>query len=78
MVLVMKSLEILTLPFQSRITWEPLPPIELFVIGVVKAFNDAIAPRFADGDENGGNPVIEAQPDHQSHRARIAVAASKT
>ncbi len=60
MVLIVKALEILALPFQSRITWEPLPPVELFVIGVVKALDEAIAPRFTDRDKNGGNPVIEA------------------
>ena len=63
MVLIVKALEILALPFQSRITWEPLPPEKFFVIGVVKAFNDAIAPGFTDRDKDGGNPVIEAQPD---------------
>jgi hypothetical protein len=60
MVLIVKALEILALPFKSCVTWEPLPPVELFVIGVVETFDNAIAPRFTDRDKDGGNPVIEA------------------
>jgi hypothetical protein len=60
MVLIVKALEILALPFQSRVTWEPLPPVELFVIGVVETFDNAITPRFTNRDKDGGNPVIKA------------------
>ncbi|MBN1222987.1 MAG: hypothetical protein JXB23_07035, partial [Candidatus Aminicenantes bacterium] len=42
---------------------EPLPPIELFVMGVAKAFNDAITPGFTDREKDRGNPATEAQPD---------------
>ena len=60
MVLIVKALEILALSLQSRIAWEPLPSIELFIIGVIKALDDAIAPRFTDRDKNWGDAVIEA------------------
>lgn len=60
MMFIVKALEILALPFQSRIAWEKLPSIELFIIAIVKALDDAIAPRFTDRNKNRGNAVIEA------------------
>lgn len=74
---VMESLEIFTLPFESCITWKPLPSEKIFIIGIVETFDYAISPRLFDRDEYRGNPVVKTQSNHQTKRARIAVAAPK-
>ncbi len=57
MMLVMKPLKILALSLKGRVTWKPLSSEELPVVRVVKAFNDAVSPRFPYGNENRCNAV---------------------
>jgi len=48
MVHVMKSLKMLALPLERRITEEPLPVKEFFIIRIVKALYYSVTPRFSD------------------------------
>ena len=73
----MNSLKMLALPFKCPIAGKPLPSEKLFVVGVVKAFDDAVSPRFPDGDKHRGDAIMQAQPDHQSGRAWMPIAASE-
>lgn len=75
--LVVKSLKMLALPFKCPIAGKPLPSEKLFVVGVVKAFDDAVAPWLPDGDKYRGDAIMQAQPNHQSEGARMPIAASE-
>jgi hypothetical protein len=59
MMLIVEPLEVLALPLKRRIAWEPLPPKELPVIGVVEMFNNSVSPRLPNWDEDRGNTVEE-------------------
>jgi hypothetical protein len=74
---VVEPLKILALSLEIGITWKPLPPEKLFVIGIVEALYDPIAPRLSDGNKHRSNAVEEAQFDHQAKGARVTVAAPK-
>ena len=74
---VMESLEIFALPFESRITREPLPPEKVFIIGIIETFDHAITPRLFDRDEYRCNAIVQTQSDHQTKRARVPVASPK-
>jgi len=52
---VMKPLKIFTLPLQTQIALEPLAPEKLFVVCIVKVFNNSVPPRFSDRNKNRVN-----------------------
>jgi len=70
---VVKTLEVLCLPFQRGVRGEPLPPEELAVIGVVEVLHDPVPPRLADGDEDRGNAVVEAHTQDDPQGPGMAV-----
>ena len=76
--LVMKSLKILALPLERCITGKPLPPIKIFVVGIIETLDHAVPPWLFDRDEYRGHPIVQTQPDHQAEGSRITVAASKS
>lgn len=59
MMLIMKRLKILTLPFQMCIAVKPLAAEKLFAIGVVKMFYTAIFSRLTDGNKHRLNAIIK-------------------
>ena len=60
MMLVMKPLKMLALSLEGHVAWKPLSPEEFPVVGVVKAFDDAVSPWLPDGNENRCNAVEKA------------------
>ena len=58
-VFVMEPLEVLALPLERGIARKPLSPEKVFIIGVIEAFNDTIAPGFLDWDENRCDAIIK-------------------
>ncbi len=76
--LVMKSLKILTLSFQHRITFKPLSAEKLLVISIVKLFNYAVTPGFTRWNKNRLNTKVKAKPNNQTRRSGVAVTSSKT
>jgi len=58
MMLVMKSLEILALPLERCITGKPLPPIKIFVVGIIETLDHAVPPWLFDRDEYRGHPIM--------------------
>ena len=59
MILVMKSLKILALPFKGCIAGKPLATEELTVIRSIKVFHHSVAPRLANGDKNRLNATMK-------------------
>jgi len=55
----MEPLEVLALPLERGIARKPLSPEKVFIIGVIEAFNDTIAPGFLDWDENRCDAIIK-------------------
>jgi hypothetical protein len=58
--LVMEPLEVLTLALESCIARKPLAAKKLFVIGVIEALDNAVSPRFSNGNKHRCNPIIKA------------------
>jgi len=72
-----KPLKMFALPLECCIALKPLSSEELFVIGIVKAFNDTVSPRLSDGDEHRGDAKMQTCTNHQTKGAWISVAPSE-
>lgn len=78
MVLVVEPLKVLALVFEMRVALEPLPPEKVFVVRIVKALYDAIAPGFANRDKHWLHAKMEARFDHGSKGSWIRIAPVET
>lgn len=59
MMFVMKSLEILALPLQRCITGKPLPPVKIFIVGIIETLDHAVTPGLFDRDKYRGHPIVQ-------------------
>ena len=78
MVLIMKELEVLGLGSELAITPKPLSSKEPAVVGIIKALDSPITPRFPYGDENNLDSQRKAEPEDDAEGTRVAVASTKT
>ena len=62
MMSIVEALKILALPLEGSIAWEPLPSKEFIVIGIVKVFNNPIAPGLSNGNKHWLNAIEKTQP----------------
>ena len=72
---VMESLELFALPLQHGGARKPLPPEEVFIVRIVEALDHAVSPRFPYRDKHRCNTKMETQPDHQTKRPGMTIAA---
>ena len=75
---VMMELEIPGLGSKMTVTPKPLGSKETPVIGVVKALDRSITPRFSNRDEDSLDPQREAESENNSKGTRVAIAPTKT
>ena len=72
------ELEIPGLGSEVTVTPKPLGPEETPVIGVIKAFDRSITPRFSNRDEDGLDPQRETESENNPKGAGVAIAPTKT
>jgi len=75
---VMMELEIPGLGSEVTVTLKPLDSKETLVIGIIKAFDRSITPRFSKRDEDGLDPQRETESENNPKGARVAIAPTKT
>ena len=75
---VMMELEIPGLRSEVTVTPKPLDSKETLVIGVIKAFDRPITPRFSNGDEDDLDPQRETKSENHPKGARIAIAPAES
>ena len=75
---VVMELEIPGLRSEVTVTPKPLDSKETLVIGVIKAFDRPITPRFSNGDEDDLDPQRETKSENHPKGARIAVAPTES
>ncbi len=78
MMQVMIELEIPGLGSEMAVTPEPLGSEETPVIGVIKAFDRSITPRFSNRDKDGFDAQKETESENRSKRSRVTVAPSES
>jgi len=74
----MMELEIPGLGSEVTITPKPLDSKETPVIGVIKAFDRSITPRFSNRDEDGLDSQRETESENNPKGTRVAIAPTKT
>jgi len=74
----MMELEMSGLGSEVTVTPKPLDSKETLVIGVVKAFDRSITPRFSDRDEDGLDPQRETKSENNPKGARVAIAPAES
>jgi hypothetical protein len=77
MVLVVELLESRCFRLEHGTSWEMLSPEEAFVKGVVKALNNAVAPRFSLRDEDDFDAQQEAQPHDDAEASGVSIGATE-
>jgi hypothetical protein len=75
---VMMELEIPGLGSEVTVTPKPLDSKETPVIGVIKAFDRSITPRFSNRDEDGLDSQRETESENNSKRPRVTVAPAES
>jgi hypothetical protein len=75
---VMMELEIPGLGSEVTVAPKPLDSKETPVIGVIKAFDRSITPRFSNRDEDGLDPQKETESENNPKGAGVAIAPTKT
>lgn len=70
----MMELEIPGLGLEMAVTPKPLDSKETLVIGVIKAFDRSITPRFPNRDEDGLDPQRETKSENNPKGAWVAIA----
>lgn len=78
MMQVMIELKIPGLGSEVAVTPEPLNSEETAVIGVIKAFDRSITPRFSNGDKDSFDAQRETESENNSKRPRVTVAPSES
>lgn len=71
---VMMKLEIPGLRSEVTVTPKPLDSKETLVIGVIKAFDRSITPRFSNRNEDGLDPQNETESENNSKGPRVTIA----
>ena len=74
----MMELEIPGLGSEVTVTPKPLDSKETLVIGVIKAFDRSITPRFSNRNEDGLDPQSETKSENNAKGAREAIAPAET
>jgi hypothetical protein len=75
---VMMELEIPGLGSEVTVTPKPLDSKETLVIGVIKAFDRSITPRFPNRDEDGLDPQRETKSENNPKGAWVAIAPTES
>lgn len=75
---VMIELEIPGLGSEVTVTPKPLDSKETLVIGVIKAFDRSITPRFSSRNEDGLDPQRETKSENNPKGARVAIAPAES
>jgi hypothetical protein len=75
---VVIEFEIPGLGSEVAVTPKPLDSKETAVIGIIKAFDRSITPRFSNRNKDGFYPQRETEPEDDSKGPRITVAPAKS
>jgi hypothetical protein len=75
---VMMELEIPGLGSEVTVAPKPLDSKETLVIGVIKAFDRSITPRFSNRDEDGLDPQRETESENNPKGAGVAIAPAES
>jgi hypothetical protein len=75
---IMMELEIPGLGSEVTVTPKPLDSKEALVIGIIKAFDRSITPRFSNRNEDGLDPQRETESENNPKRPWVAIASAES